>query len=347
MTPSSRPPATAEAWQISNPPIFSMGPVRTSLELFDKVGMAALRERSMRLTGYLESLLDEVAPDRPLDDGHAARPGAARRPALRARSPAGASELSRRLRDEHGVIADAREPDIVRLAPVPLYSTYPRLLAGGRRAAPGMRSDGLTRRTVATAGDVAVVGAGLAGCLLACFLARRGLHGDAVRAARRPAARRPAQVERGPLDQPGALRARPRRAAPDRARADQVMADALPMRGRMIHPVDGRRSTSSRTAPTAQRAINSISRGGAQQRPARRRRARTPGVASTSTTASSALDPATGEMTFDTPGGDGRRAPPASSSAPTAPARPCAGSCVAARARRRRAWTSSTTATRS
>ncbi|HEY3001593.1 MAG TPA: kynureninase, partial [Kribbellaceae bacterium] len=61
MAPVSRPPATVEAWQISNPPIFSMGPVRTSLEIFDKIGMPALRERSIRLTGYLDSLLAGVA----------------------------------------------------------------------------------------------------------------------------------------------------------------------------------------------------------------------------------------------------------------------------------------------
>ncbi len=63
MAPVSRPPATVEAWQVSNPPIFSMGPVRTSLEIFDKVGMLALRERSIRLTAYLESLLDGVDGD--------------------------------------------------------------------------------------------------------------------------------------------------------------------------------------------------------------------------------------------------------------------------------------------
>jgi kynureninase len=122
MTPASRPPPTVEAWQISNPPIFSMGPVRTSLELFDRVGMDALRERSVRLTGYLESLLDEVATARPITIITPREP--ARRGAqLSVRSP-NAKELSRRLREEHGVIADEREPDIVRLAPVPLYSTY-------------------------------------------------------------------------------------------------------------------------------------------------------------------------------------------------------------------------------
>ena len=54
------PPAAADAWQVSNPPIFSMGPVRTSLEIFDRDRHGALRERSVRLTGYLESLLDSV-----------------------------------------------------------------------------------------------------------------------------------------------------------------------------------------------------------------------------------------------------------------------------------------------
>ncbi|MEU5938593.1 kynureninase [Micromonospora sp. NPDC047548] len=124
MTPVSRPPATVEAWQISNPPIFAMGPVRTSLELFDSVGMPALRERSVRLTGFLERLLDEVTPGRPLTVVTPRDP-ARRGCQLSVRIGAGsAAELTKRLRHEHGVIADAREPDIVRFAPVPLYSTY-------------------------------------------------------------------------------------------------------------------------------------------------------------------------------------------------------------------------------
>ena len=122
MTPTARPPATVEGWQISNPPIFAMGPVRTSLELFDRVGMIALRERSVRLTGYLESLLDEVTATRPLaivTPRDPERRGAQ----LSLRTP-GTKELAGRLRHEHGVIADVREPDIIRFAPVPLYSTY-------------------------------------------------------------------------------------------------------------------------------------------------------------------------------------------------------------------------------
>jgi kynureninase len=117
MAPVSRPPATVEAWQVSNPPIFSMGPVRTSLEIFDKVGMLALRERSIRLTGYLESLLDGVDVITPRDP---VRRGAQ----LSVRVAGSAGDLARRLRHEYGVIADHREPDVLRLAPVPLYSTY-------------------------------------------------------------------------------------------------------------------------------------------------------------------------------------------------------------------------------
>jgi kynureninase len=118
MAPAARPPATAEAWQISNPPIFSMGPVRTSLEVFDRVGMAALRERSLRLTGYLAALLEQlggtlVTPRDP-----------ARRGAQLSVRAAGAPALTQRLRTGYGVVADARPPDILRLAPAPLYCTY-------------------------------------------------------------------------------------------------------------------------------------------------------------------------------------------------------------------------------
>ncbi len=124
MAPQSRPPAGVEAWQISNPPILAMGPVRTSLELFDSVGMPALRERSLRLTGYLEELLDDVTARRPLSVVTPRDP-ARRGSQLSLRLHHGdAGALTKRLRFEHGVIADARQPDIVRLAPVPLYSTY-------------------------------------------------------------------------------------------------------------------------------------------------------------------------------------------------------------------------------
>jgi kynureninase len=136
MTPVSRPQPTADAWQVSNPPILAMGPVRTSLQIFDKVGMSALRERSKRLTGYLHRLLDGITvasgsrppargtPDRPITvvtPSHPARRGCQLSVRI---GRGGAPGLTKRLRHEYGVVADAREPDILRLAPVPLYSTY-------------------------------------------------------------------------------------------------------------------------------------------------------------------------------------------------------------------------------
>jgi kynureninase len=82
-----------------------------------------LRERSVRLTGYLEALLDGLA-GRPL---HLLTPRDPRRRGaqLSVRIAAGTAQgVCDRLRREHGVIADAREPDVVRLAPAPLYCTH-------------------------------------------------------------------------------------------------------------------------------------------------------------------------------------------------------------------------------
>ncbi|GAA1547962.1 kynureninase [Kribbella lupini] len=125
MAPESRPPRSADAWQVSNPPIFAMSPVRTSYELFDKVGMDVLRARSLRLTAYLERLLLEVTAGRPLEiitPSDPTRRGA--QLSIRVGGGLRAGELCKTLRFEYGVIADAREPDVVRLAPVPLYSLY-------------------------------------------------------------------------------------------------------------------------------------------------------------------------------------------------------------------------------
>ena len=120
------PPPTADAWQMSNPPIFSMTPVQVSLEIFDRVGMPALRERSLRLTAYLRSLLEELIAESPggamsiVTPAEDARHGCQ----LSVRFQADIHHLAEILRDEDGVITDTRNPDIIRFAPVPLYSSY-------------------------------------------------------------------------------------------------------------------------------------------------------------------------------------------------------------------------------
>ncbi|MFC4146876.1 NAD(P)/FAD-dependent oxidoreductase [Micromonospora mangrovi] len=145
--------------------------------------------------------------------------------------------------------------------------------------------------------EIAVVGAGLAGCLLACFLARRGY--QVALYERRPDPRT-GTVERGrsinlALSERGldALR---------RIGLDgQVMADALPMRGRMIHPVAGEPQFQSYSG-TGDRAINSISRG-ALNNALLTAAAALPGVRIAFDHRLVGLDPTTGDMTFETPQG--------------------------------------------
>ncbi|WP_235530206.1 MULTISPECIES: kynureninase [unclassified Nocardioides] len=123
MGPEVTPVDTADAWQLSNPPILAMAPVLASLEMFDSVGMGALRARSLRLTAYLERAVDELCADRALEI-ITPRDPAQRGAQLSVRLQADdAGEVTRGLR-QRGVIADARQPDVVRFAPVPMYSTH-------------------------------------------------------------------------------------------------------------------------------------------------------------------------------------------------------------------------------
>ena len=114
----------AAGWQVSNGPILGMAPIRASLGQFDAAGFEALVARSRRLTAYLESLLESRA-------GHALevitpREAAARGAQLSVRARGG-REAGRALHAHlmaAGVICDWREPDIIRLAPAPLYNSF-------------------------------------------------------------------------------------------------------------------------------------------------------------------------------------------------------------------------------
>ena len=121
MGPEFQPIAGAEGWQISNPPILQMAALRASLEIFEEAGMSNLRAKSEKLTGYLEFLLNQIAnenisvitPSDPKQRG---------------------CQLSIRVKNadkslfnaitERGVFADWREPDVIRVAPVPLYNSF-------------------------------------------------------------------------------------------------------------------------------------------------------------------------------------------------------------------------------
>jgi kynureninase len=109
----------AAGWRISTPPVLSLAPIAASLAIFDEVGLPALRAKSIRLTGFLEACLDALVPDATILTPRAPEDRGAQ---LSVR----VSQASARLRrlEAAGVIADFREPDIIRLAPVPLYNGF-------------------------------------------------------------------------------------------------------------------------------------------------------------------------------------------------------------------------------
>jgi kynureninase len=124
MAPTVTPVDTADSWQLSNPPILAMAPVLVSLEMFDQTGMHPLRAKSARLTGYLESLLDEVCATR-VAEVITPRDPDRRGAQLSVRiSDRDVGPVTERLRHEFGVFTDARRPDVIRLAPVPMYNTF-------------------------------------------------------------------------------------------------------------------------------------------------------------------------------------------------------------------------------
>ncbi len=121
MLPEFIPAPGADGWMVSCPPIMAMAPIRASLELFDEAGFENLRAKSEDLTAYFYQLLNEL--------GH---------PALRVLTPSDPARRGCQLSlvvkdvgkqvfetlDSAGVIGDWREPDVIRLAPTPLYNSY-------------------------------------------------------------------------------------------------------------------------------------------------------------------------------------------------------------------------------
>jgi kynureninase len=122
MDPEFVPRRGAEGWVVSTPPVIAFAPLAPALEQFSRVGIGALRARSRRLTAYLEGLLDVVA------ERHDVRQLTPRDPERRGAQLSltvqRAAAVARRLRSEHGVVCDVRRPDVIRLAPAPLYTTY-------------------------------------------------------------------------------------------------------------------------------------------------------------------------------------------------------------------------------
>lgn len=118
MPDSFNPIKTAEGWQLSNPPILSLAAIRASLSIFDEIGMKKLVIKSQKMTSYLWFLLETIPTNRikiitPKDSGCQ----------LSIRVQDGNKSLFDKITAK-GVIADWREPDVIRIAPVPLYNSF-------------------------------------------------------------------------------------------------------------------------------------------------------------------------------------------------------------------------------
>jgi kynureninase len=121
LLPEFVPVPSADGWQLSNPPILGLAPLHASLALFDEAGMPALRTKSERLTGYLAFLLDRHPTD--AFEVITPREAAARGCQLSILVHDRPKERFEALATS-GVVADFREPNVIRVAPVPLYNTF-------------------------------------------------------------------------------------------------------------------------------------------------------------------------------------------------------------------------------
>src|ERR1700736_3881403 len=122
LEPEFIPVPSADSWQISNPPIFSMAPLRASLSIFDEAGgMDALRAKSIKLTGYLQFLLEQSGSKK--FTVITPREADARGCQLSILAHEHPKELFKKLQAT-GVKCDFREPNVIRAAPTPLYNTF-------------------------------------------------------------------------------------------------------------------------------------------------------------------------------------------------------------------------------
>ncbi|MBL4657851.1 MAG: kynureninase, partial [Flavobacteriales bacterium] len=115
-----KPMSSAEAWQVSNAPVFAMAAHKASLDIFDEVGMDKLFEKRDKLTGYLEYLIKSNAPDvKVITPSNPENRGCQ----ISMELASNGRECYKAL-GKSGVVADWREPNVIRVAPVPLYNTF-------------------------------------------------------------------------------------------------------------------------------------------------------------------------------------------------------------------------------
>ncbi len=137
-----KPMLGAAGWQLSNAQVLSMAAHKVSLDMFDEVGMDVLREKSLKMTAYLEYLIERLDMEGGIDSAEQVHKSSGMNSALPRRfhiiTPKNPEERGAQLSiltgaegkklfdylTENGVIADWREPNVIRVAPVPMYNSF-------------------------------------------------------------------------------------------------------------------------------------------------------------------------------------------------------------------------------
>jgi kynureninase len=115
----------ASGWQLSNAPVFAMAVHRASLELFDEAGIDNLTDKSKKLTGYLEFIINEINQNTKNNTITIITPSDTQQRGcqLSLIIAKNGKQIHKNLTSK-GIIADWREPNVIRLAPVPLYNSF-------------------------------------------------------------------------------------------------------------------------------------------------------------------------------------------------------------------------------
>jgi kynureninase len=144
MEPLFRPANGVAAWQISNPPILATAPLIASLAIFEDARIERLRAKSVELTGFLEFLVERLGPDARFITPHAVNARGCQISIRISGSPNRGRRVFERL-GEHGVVCDWRDPDVIRVAPVPLYNTFEEVFRFSEKLGACLADDHLLR----------------------------------------------------------------------------------------------------------------------------------------------------------------------------------------------------------
>jgi kynureninase len=124
MPPEFDPQTSVLGWQLSNAPVLSMAAHKASLDIFTEAGMQRIREKSLLLTGYLRYLIDQIMAKHTMNARIITPPDEASYGAQVSLDAGSEGKQLYKVLTEKNVVADWREPSVIRMAPAPLYNSF-------------------------------------------------------------------------------------------------------------------------------------------------------------------------------------------------------------------------------